>query len=165
MRSRVAVLALLLLPGCAGPKTQIRYAEGMDLGRYRKIGVLPFVDKRGRGRGIAAAIVAGLPARGFEVVATGNLEKIFARFRPDAAIGLGITELAEIKQETHAQALVSGSVDQTDGLATIMVVETDLGDEILSATLFPGHRGPFRNAQEIVDQALNIFGDAPARRR
>lgn len=158
---RCSLLLLLTLAACAAPKTKARYSDAYDPGTYHRIGVLPFSDRRGRGRQITQAVAEGLPARGFVVVDASSLSGVLSQFRPDAEMGLGITELTEIKQATNAQALLTGSVDPEGRAAKVVMIETELGDELVSADIFPRHKGPFKNTKEIVDQILDVFGELP----
>jgi hypothetical protein len=161
MRRALIAAALALATACAHPKSNIEYAQGADINHFHRIGVLPFSDRRGRGRQISQAIGETLTKHGFEVVDPSELVKIFSKYKPDAETGMGITELTEVKQATRADALISGSVDPSGGQAVMVMVDTDVGDEVFKATLFPRHGRAFKDLQEISDQAVGIFADLP----
>lgn len=164
MRRRFWLIPLLCAAACSQPKLKVSYSESFDPGTYRLVGVLPFTDRKGRGRQIAEAVAAGLPKRGFAVVDPAALAGVVGRFKPDAELGVGITELTEIRQATKVQALLSGRVDPEGRMATIVMIDAELGDELMRADLFPRRNGRFAGAQEIAGQVLDLFGDAPARK-
>ncbi|MBI3553368.1 MAG: hypothetical protein HY077_12810 [Elusimicrobia bacterium] len=163
----IFLLALVPLSGfaCAEPKTRVEYAENMDLARYKRIAVLPFTDKKGRGRLIALAITKGLPPRGFEAADASRLEEVFARFKPDSEMGLGITELTEVKQATQAQAILTGAVDASGLSASVLLLDTELGDEIFKGTLVAPNKKPFQSVSDVAAEALSLFAELPSRQK
>jgi len=161
MRIWLSPLIAALLAACAHPKTTIEYAQGADINHYHRIGVLPFNDRRGHGRQISTAIGEALSKHGFELVDTDQMLKVYSKYRPDPETGMGISELTEIKQSTHADALISGAVDPTGLNAVMVMVDTDLGDEVFKATLYPLQGRKFKDQQEIIHQIVGLFGDLP----
>ncbi len=155
------LLVLALSAACSHPKTNIEYSEGADINHYHRIGVVPFNDRRGHGRQIAAAIGECLVKHGFELVDTARLVKDLSKYKPDAAAGMGITELTEIKQDTRAEALISGAVDPEGRQAVMLMVDTELGDEIFKATMVPKKGTNFKDPQAVIDQAVGLFADLP----
>jgi hypothetical protein len=162
---KITALAAVLaaLAACAHPKTTVEYSANMDLGGYHRIAVLPFTDTKGRGRQIAAAVIKGLPARGFEAPDAKLIESVFSKFKLDKEVGLGINELSEIRSTTKSQAILVGNVEPGETRVTVLLLDTDLGDEIFKATLVPRHKGSFASVAEISDEALTLFGELPKR--
>jgi len=159
------LLLAALAAACAQPKTKVEYSGSMDLARYHRIAGLPFTDKKGRGHLIAKAIAKGLPERGFTAADIGQVEKVFARIRPDAEMGLGITELTEIKDATQAQAILSGGVAADGSHADVIMLDTEMGDEVFKAALWPVKGKVFETPAEISEQALGLFAELPSRQK
>lgn len=165
MRIFTLAAALAAMAACSAPKTKVQFVGNSDLASYRRIAVLPFTDEKGRGRFISDAIAKGLPARGFETPDSKVIESVFSKFKLDKDLGLGITELSEIRSVTQAQAILTGSVEPGGARASAILLDTDEGEAIFKATLIPAHKGPFASTSEIADQALSLFAALPKRQQ
>lgn len=160
-----ALLACALafpLSCCAG-RSKVAFEPGMDLGRFKRIGVLPFTDPRGQGRKIAAELGRGLLDRGFDSVDLRQLESVFKGLKLDYSTGLSLHALADIKSRTMAEALLFGSIDSRWQEASLILIETDMGEVVLRAKLKPRRGKSFERPEDAAREALGIFSSLAAR--
>ena len=167
---RAALASLLALGGllaCAEKGTRVEQLEGANPGAFRRVAVVPFSDSRGQGWLMAAKVNQGLSGLGFNTVDLHQVETVFSSLKLDFSSALSIHSLAEIRHATLAEALIFGSVDSSWREATLLMIETEMGDMVLSAKLKP-RRGPaFRTPEEVAAEALRAIslasGAAPRR--
>lgn len=151
-----------LLAACAA-RSKVAFEPGMDLGRFKRIGVLPFTDPRGQGRKIAVEVERGLLERGFDSVDLQRLESVFKGLKLDYSAGLSLHALADIKSRTMAEALLFGSIDSRWQEASLILIETDMGEVVFKAKLKPRRGKSFERPEDAAREALGIFSSLPAR--
>lgn len=157
-----AMLAFLCC-GCAS-EMRIEQDPWMSLGRYRRVGVLPFSDSQGRGRELAERVGRGLARLGYDPVDLAQLESVFARIRIDYSSGLSLQSLADVRRATLAEALVFGSVDSEFKEVSLVAVETERGELIFKAKARAPRGRPFRSGGEAVDAVLQALSRVSPRR-
>lgn len=152
------LLLVVLFVGCAQNRTTVQSENGVDFGRYRRIGVLPFTDRRGQGERIAAAVETGLRGLNFEVADSKVLEKILSNHNPDAFFGIDLDTLEQIRTKTSTDAIIFGAMAPDWHQATIALIDMEQGDTVLRATLRPGRgKKTFTTPDEVVVQTIRIF--------
>jgi hypothetical protein len=157
MRYLGFLLAAFLL-GCAQNRTTVQSENGVDFGRYHRIGVLPFTDRRGQGELIAAGVETGLRKLNFEIADSKVLEKILSHHAPDTWYGLDLDTLNQIRTKASADAIILGAMAPDWHQATIALIDIELGDTVLRATLRPGRdKKAFTTPDEITVQTMRIF--------
>lgn len=150
------------LASCAG-RSKVAFEPGMDLGRFKRIGVLPFTDPRGQGRKIAAAVGQGLLARGFEAVDLARMEGVFKSLKLDYSAGLSLHAMADVRSRTMAEALLFGAMDARWREASLILIETEMGEVVFRAKLRPRRGKSFERPEDAAREALGIFSALPAR--
>ena len=53
----MALAAVLVLTGCGGRKSQVMPEEAVNFASYRRIGILAFADKNGKGQTVGGIVV------------------------------------------------------------------------------------------------------------
>lgn len=133
----------------------------MDVGRYRRFGVLPFTDPGGRGAKIAEAVSKGLVAGGVDAVDGAQLETVFKSLKLDrTGSSLDMHSVSEVRRLTLAEALVFGALDSRGGEISVIVIETELGEPVLNARVKARH-GRFESAEEAAAEVLKVFAYRP----
>lgn len=161
MRAWLLPLAAGLALAACAPRSQIGVHPGMDIGRYRRFGILPLTDPAGRGEKIADLVARGLVAGGVDAVDGRQLEAVFKSLKLDRSqSGLDMHSVAEIRRLTFAEALVFGALDSRGQEASVIVIETELGEPVLNARL-KAKNGRFQSAEEIAAAVLTIFSYRP----
>ena len=164
-RNRMKRIKILFLPfffvfGCAHPRTKIDYGPGMAFSSYRRVAVLPFSDPKGRGALIAEKIIAGLQRAGFECPSVAKVSAVLSGQRPDPDFGLGITALTDLQARLGVKAVVIGAISREENVAAVNVVETGMGDRVLSAVIVPPGKDEksFASVSELVKEVLKVLG-------
>lgn len=146
-------LAILILASACKPSIKIESDPYLDGSRIQSVGVMPFLDEKGRGRPAAEKVAAGLPTMGIEATDMSRLEKTFDELKLDRGGRLTIWSLNEVRQATGADALLFGSF-RKDTLA-LLLVETHTGDVLVRA-LLPASRVRLKTADDMAAEALKI---------
>lgn len=163
MRGVTLALLAAALAACDPGGTKVEHGTGMDLARFRRVGVLPFTDSRGQGWLVAAKLAQGLSRLDYNPVDLRQMESVFKSLKLEYSSGLSIQSLAEIHHVTLAEALVFGSIDSEWSEARILMIDTEIGEVILNARVRPRRGRSFRGPDEIVQEALGLFASLPAR--
>jgi hypothetical protein len=162
-RSAVSGLLVAALLGCSQPGTRVSHDTRVDFSRYRHIGVAPVTDPRGRGALIAEGVDAGLRRLGRGVSDGKALEAILRQNKPDHDFGWGLEALESVRTRTSAEALVFISLAPDWSAASVTLLDTELGEQVLSAVLRPGGKKAkaFADPQEVVQEALRVITALP----
>ena len=163
--ARMAVPGLLAaaLLGCSHPGTRVGHDTRVDFSRYRHIGVAAVADPRGQGPRIAEGIDGGLRRLGRGVSDSRVLEAILKQHKPDQDFGLGLEALESVRTRTSAEALVFISLAPDWSAASVTLLDTELGEQVLSAVLRPGGKKAkaFADPGEVVHEALRVIAALP----
>ncbi|MDD5628501.1 MAG: hypothetical protein PHU21_05525 [Elusimicrobia bacterium] len=152
------LLAVVCL-GCAQPGSRVEHDPAADLSRYRRVGVAPFVDRRGQGPRITEGLQAGL--RGLlhggadqEVVAA-----ILREHKPDREFGLSVEALELLRVKASADAILIGSLSSDGKAASLTLVDLETGEAVLRAALRPPGRKQkaFAGPEEVVAESLRVL--------
>ena len=147
-----------VLAGCAPKGTIVERADGVDFSRLRHVGVVSFEDPRKQGSAIAEGVANGLKSLNFVISDKATLDKLIADYSPGQDLGLSLEQLVQIRTQTSTEAIIFGKMAPDWSEATVIMVETELGDMVLRASVRPDKKEKaFANADEIVKQTLAIF--------
>ncbi|MBI4347252.1 MAG: hypothetical protein HY553_10380 [Elusimicrobia bacterium] len=105
-----AVVFLGLAAGCRSSPRDVKVGEGADLGRYRRIGVLPFQGPKVEAREAARFVEELLRREGYATVAPEQMGPVFDSLRLQPGDELSLTNLMTLREQTRAEALVFGSL-------------------------------------------------------
>ncbi len=158
MRFWPAALAIALA-SCGHNGTIAGRVEGEDFSRYHHMGILPFVDAKGQGLLITDEIKKAMEKRMFDSVDTKALEQVLSKYRIDRGEGLGAEALEDIRSHAPVDSIVIGAMIPDWSAARLVMVETDMGEPIMRAVLKPKNGKFFRDAEEVVDEAVKVLTD------
>ncbi|MHB2026523.1 MAG: hypothetical protein ACYCPQ_07785 [Elusimicrobiota bacterium] len=147
------------LSGCAHSGAVVQAEDGLSLAQYQGIGVAPFNDPRGHGAAIAADIETGLERLMYAPVDPAVLAQILSKHRLDRRSGLSLEVLENIRDKTSADAIIMGRMAPDWSAASIVMVETAMGDQVLHAILKPAGRNEkaFSSPDEVSQAALKVL--------
>jgi hypothetical protein len=153
------LLAAAVLAGCAHAGSRVQLAEGADFARLRRIGVMPFQGVGDKGAVVAKDIEEGLKGAGYEIVDEKLLERAMAGHRMDSDFGYGLEAAADVRIQTGADAVLVGRVARDWSAAFIIMMETEMGDKVLSGVVKPEKKGEkvFKGPDELARTITGIF--------
>jgi len=122
-----------------------------------------FTDSRGRGRVTAELVARGLFERGYDVVDLRQMETVFGALKLDYSAGLSLESLSEVRRRTRAEALIFGTVDRRWTEVSLMMIDTELGEAVLTAKLRPRRRGPFPGPEALAEEVAVLVSAKPKR--
>ncbi len=155
----MALAAVLVLTGCGGRKSQVMPEEAVNFASYRRIGILAFADKNGKGQTVADAIDSVLQQEMYEPVDQKALAQVLTKFKPDRDIGYSIEALEAIRAQSGADSLILGRMAPDWSAASVTMAETTTGAPILRAILRPHGRKKktFATPAEVAQEFARIF--------
>ena len=164
MRKALTVLVSgVLLAACAAKGEMARVAAGVDLGAYRRLGVLPF----GAGS-YAPALYKELFGLGFDMVPTESLEATMKELDVLPGEPLGPATLLDLRQRTKADALVFGALEcprlRGEKKVSVLILGTLEGDTLFQLSYHPKSCGAPADAEEAAAHVAMMVGRALRRR-
>ncbi len=150
------------LAACGPPHTKVDNPSGLNPANFRRVGILPFADSKGEGRDIASELARRLAGTDYEVVDSARLEKLYKGLKLERSGGLSLQAMADIRHDTGAEALVFGQLDPEWREASVLMIETEMGEVVFDAKLRPKGGGPFKDRSALVSEALRLFSVRPS---
>lgn len=135
--------------------------EGWDNpNRFRRVLVLPFNDGSGRGKEIAVLVASELGRSGYDPVEPTQAQAVLEELRIGEGEELSLFTLADIRARTRAEAVVTGSVEQSWKGVSVMAIETAEGDVVASTFARAPYREPFKRAQDVARAAAQALASS-----
>ena len=159
--SLLSLAAAAILAGCAHAGSRVQLAEGSDFARIHRIGVMPFQGVGDKGAVVARDIEAGLKGLGYDIVDEKLLERAMAGHKMDTDFGYGLETAADVRIQTGAEGVLVGRVARNWSAASIILMDTDMGDKVLSGIVKPERKDEkkFKGPDELARTITGIFAN------
>ncbi|PCI36608.1 MAG: hypothetical protein COB53_09020 [Elusimicrobia bacterium] len=160
---RLTLFSMLLFAGaCATTETgSVRLTEGVRLSSYRRIVVMPFADRSGKGSAISDEIAKRLFNLRFSVVYGSQLEATLSQLGVRQGDSIGAQTMRELRRMTQAEVLLIGSVDcemrSRSPRANAILMDASNNRVLFEARFRPEQCGEENVAEAVATQVVNAM--------
>lgn len=131
-------LSALALSSCDRARTRVHKPDDtIQFGHFKRVAVLPFADEKGEGRQLAEELGGQLKRLGHVIVDVDDVAKIVGKSKKDDEVSVGLETLELLRSRTNADVLVLGTMAPDWSSASVVAIETELGDQVIRAHVRP----------------------------